>query len=145
MEEFEGIVGEMEKRGHKVVEQERAMFLLCEIPEEWRFLRSQIFLKYEFKDLDTEKVKEALREYEVSLRLKGVKEEREEEVGGIDRALYGKKGEKGEKCKKCGRWGHGDKECTTRCYECGEIGHVANRCPKKDQGTKKKLVREYNA
>ena len=94
------------------------MFLLCGIPEEWGFLRSQIFLKYEFKDLDTEKVKVALREYEVSLKLSEVKEEREERRTGMDEALYARKEEKGEKCKKCGRWRHGDKECTTRCYEC---------------------------
>ena len=96
------------------------------------------------REYDTEKVKVALRKYEVSLKLKGVKEEREERRAGLDEALYTRKGEKGKKCKKCGRWGHGDKECTTRCYECGEIGHVANRCPKKDQGPKRKPTKEVS-
>ena len=96
-----------------------------------------------------ERVKVALREFEASLKLKRVKEEKGESRGGPDQALYGKGGkdkkEKGEKCKKCGRWGHGERECYTRCYECGEIGHMASKCPKKDNKPKEKSTRGMSA
>ena len=80
--EFQGIVGDMERRGHVVDERERAIFLLCGIPEEWATLRSQIFLKYEYASLDTDKVKAALKEHDSSLRLEKEKGESEWEKGG---------------------------------------------------------------
>jgi hypothetical protein len=43
--EFDGVMRDIEeKRGHNMVEVERAMFMLCDIPEKWSFLRSQVFL-----------------------------------------------------------------------------------------------------
>ena len=128
--EFQGIVGEMERRGHIVVEVERAMFLLCGIPEEWATLRSQIFLKYEYEQLDTDKVKAALREHDSCLRLEKEKgEDKSGREGNLsEKALMAR----GKKCEKCGRWGHITKECNTKCFNCGKMGHVASRCQVKE-------------
>eukprot|EP00026_Physarum_polycephalum_P007477 Phypoly_transcript_07537.p1 GENE.Phypoly_transcript_07537~~Phypoly_transcript_07537.p1 ORF type:complete len:176 (+),score=26.35 Phypoly_transcript_07537:523-1050(+) len=92
LEEFEGVVGDMERRGHVVVEVERAMFLLCGIPEDWGFLRSQVFLKYEYKDLTAEKVKTALREYNSSLKLREVADGESEGGGVIEHCMEEGKG-----------------------------------------------------
>jgi hypothetical protein len=40
LSEFDGVMRDIEKRGHNMVEVERAMFMLCGILEEWSFLRS---------------------------------------------------------------------------------------------------------
>jgi hypothetical protein len=44
LSEFDGVMRDIEKREYNMVEVERAMFMLCGIPEEWSFLRSQVFL-----------------------------------------------------------------------------------------------------
>jgi hypothetical protein len=44
LSEFEGVMRDIEKRGHNMVEVEKAMFILCGIPKKWSFLRSQVFL-----------------------------------------------------------------------------------------------------
>jgi hypothetical protein len=49
LSEFNGVMRDIEKRGHNMVEVERAIFMLCGIPEEWSFLRSQVFLQHGYK------------------------------------------------------------------------------------------------
>lgn len=137
--EFDGVMTDIEKRGHNMVEVERAMFMLCGIPEEWSFLRSQVFLQYGYKELKTDVVRSALREYGVSMQF-GKKKEREEEreEQGGERALYAS-----EKCERCKRRGHTKDKCNTKCYGCGKIGHMASNCPSEDEFRKKE--REVSA
>jgi hypothetical protein len=129
--EFEGVLSDLEKRGHNMVEVERAMFMLCGIVEEWNVLRSQVFLQYGYDKLTTEVVKVALREQSVAVnfgKLQVKKEkEKEEEGGGGERSLFAKV----VTCESCGRRGHTKDRCNTKCYECGKIGHLAAKCPNK--------------
>jgi hypothetical protein len=67
LSEFDGVMRDIEKRGHNMVEVERAMFMLCGISEEWSFLRSQVFLQHGYERLTTEVIRTSLREYRVSL------------------------------------------------------------------------------
>jgi hypothetical protein len=78
LSEFDGVMRNIEKRGHNMVEVERAMFMLCSIPEEWSFLRSQVFLQYGYEKLTTEVVRTSLRKYGVSLEFGKKREERRE-------------------------------------------------------------------
>jgi hypothetical protein len=52
--------------------------MLCGIPEERSFLRSQVFLQYRYEKLTTEVVRTSLREYGVSLEFGKKREERRE-------------------------------------------------------------------
>ena len=38
--DFKGLQNDLEKRGHKMVKVERALFLLCGIVKEWKHLRA---------------------------------------------------------------------------------------------------------
>src|SRR5271168_677973 len=101
--DFDGVVGEVEKRGHRIVEVEKAMFMLCGIVEEWAFLRSQIFLQYGYDKLTTEVVRSALREkgHSVNFNLKtDGKEKGEKKERGTEGALFGNL-----RCKKCRKEG----------------------------------------
>jgi hypothetical protein len=130
LSEFDRVMRDIEKRGHNMVEVERAMFMLCSIPEEWSFLRSQVFLQYRYKKLTTEVVKTSLREYGVFLEFgKKTEEGREGEQWRLTA---------GVKCERCKRRRHTKNNCTTKCYECGKIGHVATNCPGEDKPKKKK-------
>jgi hypothetical protein len=51
LSEFDGVMRDIEKREYNMVEVERVMFMLCGIPEEWSFLRSQVFLQYGYEKL----------------------------------------------------------------------------------------------
>ena len=130
--EFEGVLSDLEKRGHNMVEVERALFMLCGIKEEWSYLRTQIFLQYGYDRLTTDVVKASLREQGVSASFGKLlfKEERkkEEEEGG-EKSLFAKV----VVCGSCGRKGHTEKRCNTKCYECGKIGHMAANCPKRGE------------
>jgi gag-polypeptide of LTR copia-type/Zinc knuckle len=134
--EFDGVLSDLEKRGHKVVEVERALFMLCGIKEEWNYLRSQIFLQYGYDKLTTDVVRAALREQGVSVdfgKLQVKKEKQEsaqEDVEAREKALFAK----GVTCESCGRKGHTKAKCNTKCYECGKIGHMAANCPTKGGG-----------
>jgi hypothetical protein len=105
LSEFDEVMRDIEKRGHNVVEVERAMFILCGIPEKWSFLRSQVFLQYRYEKLTTEVVKTSLREYGVSLEFgKKRKEGREGEQWGLIASV---------KCERCKRRRHTKDNCTT--------------------------------
>jgi hypothetical protein len=80
LSKFDGVMRDIEKRGHNMVEVERAMFMLCSIPEEWSFLRSQVFLQHGYERFTTEVVRTSLREYGVFLEF-GKKREEERESG----------------------------------------------------------------
>jgi hypothetical protein len=67
LSEFDGVIRDIEKREHNMVEVERAMFMLCDILEKWSFLRSQVFLQHGYEKLITEVIRTSLREYRVSL------------------------------------------------------------------------------
>jgi gag-polypeptide of LTR copia-type/Zinc knuckle len=132
--EFEGVLSDLEKRGHTVVEVERALFMLCGIKEEWSYLRSQVFMQYGYDKLTTDVVKAALREQGVSSnfgKLHAIKKERVQEDGeAMEKALLGKV----VICESCGRKGHTKDKCNTKCYECGKYGHMAAKCPTKGGG-----------
>jgi hypothetical protein len=130
LSEFDGVMRDIEKRGHNMVEVERAMFMLCDIPEEWSFLRSQVFLQYGYEKLTTEVVKTSLREYGVSLEFGKKREEGRE--GGVWELIAS------VKCERCKKRRHTKDNCTTKCYECGKIGHVAANCLEEDKPKKKK-------
>jgi hypothetical protein len=70
LSEFDEVMRDIEKRRHNMVEVERAMFILCGIPEEWSFLRSQVFLQHGYEKLTTEVIRTSLREYRVFLELR---------------------------------------------------------------------------
>jgi hypothetical protein len=130
--EFEGVLSDLEKRGHNMVEVERAMFMLCGIVEEWNTLRSQVFLQYGYDKLTTDVVKAALREQGAAVsfgKLKVKRERRGDEDGDLEKALLAKV----VICESCGRRGHTKDKCNTRCYECGKFGHVAAKCPTKEE------------
>jgi hypothetical protein len=130
LSEFDGVMRDIEKRGHNMVEVERAMFMLCGIPEEWSFLRSQVFLQHGYERLTTEVVRTSLREYGVSLEFgKKRKEGRESGEWGLTASV---------KCERCKRRGYTKDNYNTKCYGCGRIGHVAANCPGEDKPKKKK-------
>jgi hypothetical protein len=130
LSKFDGVMRDVEKRGHNMVKVERAIFMLCGIPEEWSFLRSQVFLQYGYEKLTTEVVKTSLREYGVSLEFgKKREEEREDGEWGLIASV---------KCEKCKRRRHTKDNYTTKCYGCGKIGHVAANCLREDKPKKKK-------
>jgi hypothetical protein len=130
LSEFDGVMRNIEKRGHNMVEVERAMFILCGILEEWSFLRSQVFLQHGYEKLTTEVVRTSLREYRVFLEF-GKK--REEEREGGDWELMAS-----VRCERCKRRGYTKDNCNTKYYGCGRIGHVAANCPGEDKSKKKK-------
>jgi hypothetical protein len=80
LSEFDGVMRDIEKRGHNMVKVEKAIFMLCGILEEWSFLRSQVFLQHGYEKLTTEVIKTSLREYGVSLEF-GKKREEGRESG----------------------------------------------------------------
>jgi hypothetical protein len=111
LSEFDGVIKDIEKREHNMVEVERAMFMLCSILEEWCFLRSQVFLQYGYEKLTTEVVRTLLREYGVSLEFgKKRKEGREGREWGLTASV---------KCERCKRREHTKDNCITKCYGCG--------------------------
>jgi hypothetical protein len=127
---FDELVDGLERRGHKVVEVERAVVLLCGVPEDWSQLRSQIFLQHGFKNLNVDVVKNDLRQHAASLVFGKVRDKQE----GSDEIRSG--GEKAMmatiiKCNKCKRKGHVEANCATKCFKCGKIGHVAANCREK--------------
>jgi hypothetical protein len=136
LSEFDEVMRDIEKRGHNMVKVERAMFMLCGIPEEWSFLRFQVFLQYRYEKLTTEVVRTSLREYGVSLEF-GKKREEGREGGewGLTASV---------KCERCKRRRHTKDSCNTKCYGCGKIGHVAANCSGEDK-PKKKKEREASA
>jgi hypothetical protein len=130
LSEFDGVMKDIEKRGHNMVEVERAMFMLCGIPKEWSFLRFQVFLQHGYEKLTTEVVRTSLREYRVSLEFGKKREEgRESREWGLTASV---------KCERCKRRRHTKDNCTTKCYGCGKIGHVAANCLGEDKPKKKK-------
>jgi hypothetical protein len=129
LSEFDGVMRDIEKRGHNMVEVERAMFILCGIPEEWSFLRFQVFFQYGYEKLTTEVIRTSLREYGVSLEFGKKREEgREGGVWGLIASV---------KCERCKRREHTKDNCTTKCYGCRKIGHVVANCLGEDKPKKK--------
>jgi hypothetical protein len=121
---------DIEKREHNMVKVERAMFMLCGIPEEWSFLRFQVFFQHGYERLTTEMIRTSLREYRVSLEFgKKRKEERESGEWRLIASV---------KCERCKRKEYTKDNCTTKCYRCGKIGHVAANCLEEDKPKKKK-------
>jgi hypothetical protein len=129
LSEFDGVMRDIEKRRHNMVEVERAMFILYGISEEWSFLRFQVFLQYGYEKLTTEVVRTSLREYGVFLEFgKKRKEGREGGAWGLIASV---------KCERCKRRRYTKDNCTTKCYGCGKIGHVAANCLGEDKLKKK--------
>ena len=122
--EFEGLLGELEMRGHDMPQVERALFMLCGIIEEWSYLRAQIFLQYGYEKLTIDVVKAALREHSAAINFGKMRVGEKEESGG-EVALVMKM----VICDSCGRRGHKRDNCDVKCWSCGKIGHVKSRCP----------------
>ena len=141
---FDELVDGLERRGHKVVEVERAMFLLCGVPEEWSHVRGQIFLQHGLKKLTVDVVKDALRQHAASLLFGRVRDKQErrsdEDVRdeGVEKAMMATTTTL--KCKKCKRKGHVEAKCQTKCFKCNKFGHIAANCKERDSGYLAQIV-----
>lgn len=140
IEEFDETFNSLESHGHKMPEVEKAMIMMCGVPDGWSGWRNQLFQRVGYDKLTREEVKVALRDEEMGIRLsserrKNGKEEEEnyaQEKAMIARSSDGRGGGAGRfglVCESCGRRGHDADNCSTQCFGCKKFGHLRSNCP----------------